>query len=221
MKQPDQTMLLPVPPNNALLDAILCSAGFAWFAYLIIYPFPLKTAALIPLSASAYIMSRNINWSLFSRKFLLQKFSPKRMIASNLIGLQMGIIGAMYYRGSFGMPVFPSAIRGFAMTAVCIGILEELLFRGFIQGRLLKLNPGFAILFAAFAHATYKVFLFISPASQHLPSIALFYIWTIGASIVIGLLRYYSKSIVPAIIVHAIFDLLVYAENLQAPWWVW
>jgi len=37
----------------------------------------------------------------------------------------------------------------------------------------------------------------------------------------IGLLRYYSKSILPAIVVHAVFDLFVYAENTTAPWWVW
>ena len=60
----------------------------------------------------------------------------------------------------------------------------------------------------------------VTAAEQH-HSILLFYTWTFGAFLLIGLLRYYAKSIVPAIIIHAIFDLLVYAENLQAPWWVW
>lgn len=221
MKPAEQTILLPVPANKALLDAVLCTVAFAAFAWLVIFPFPVKAASFIPLMAAAFFMSRNMNWSLDSWKYLFRNVFTPGMLVYHLIGLQMGIAGAMYYRGSFGMTVFPAIVRSFAMVAICIGIMEELVFRGFIQSRLSKLNPGFAIVFAAFAHATYKVFLFLSPAAHQLPYITQFYTITFGVSILIGILRYYSKSILPAIIVHAVFDLLVYAENIQAPWWVW
>jgi membrane protease YdiL (CAAX protease family) len=143
------------------------------------------------------------------------------MLAFYIIGFQMGIAGAIYYRGSFGMPALPTTIKSFAFVAVGIGITEELVFRGFIQGRLSKLHPGFAIVFAALAHATYKACLFLSPAVTYHYSIVLFYTWSLAAFILMGLLRYYSKSIVPAIIVHAVFDYIVYAESTTAPWWVW
>jgi membrane protease YdiL (CAAX protease family) len=217
----ETTILHRVQTQRALLDTMICSVAFAAFAFLVIYPFPLKAAAFIPLVAAAFIMSRNINWALVSRKLLFQNALTPGMLVYNLVGLQMGIAGAMYYRGSFGMPVIPEVFRSFTLVAVGIGITEELVFRGFIQGRLSKISPAFAIVFAAFAHASYKVFLFLSPAAQHLPSITLFFTLTFGALVLIGLLRYFSKSVLPAIMVHAVFDLLVYAENLQAPWWVW
>lgn len=221
MQQPDQTILVPVQTQKALLDAVLCGSAITAFAYLVIFPFPLKTIALIPLVAAAFIIARNLNWPLISWKFLQRQTFSKKLFLYNLTALLMGIAGAMYYRGSFDMPVFPGIMRSFAIVAVAIGITEELLFRGFLQGRLSEWHPGFAIAFAAFAHTTYKVLLFFSPASQHLPFNTKFYIFTFVVYILIGLLRYFSKSILPAIVVHAVFDLLVYGENIQAPWWVW
>jgi len=221
MNYSGQTIILPAKTEKALLDAVLCSAGFAAFAFFVADPFPSKLAAFIPLFMSAFIISRTINWSLVSFPFLFRSAFSHTMPAFNIIGLLMGIAGAMYYRGSFGMPVLPAVIRAFIWVAICIAVMEELLFRGFIQGRLSGLHPGFAILFAAFAHASYKACLFLSPAVRHHPSLALFYTWTFGASLLIGLLSHYSKSILPAIIAHVVFDIIVYAENLQAPWWVW
>ncbi len=58
----------------------------------------------------------------------------------------------------------------------------------------------------------------VTAAEQH-HSILPFYTLTFGAFLLTGLLKYYAKSIVPAIIIRAILELLVYAENLQAPWW--
>lgn len=207
--------------KKAITDGIICSAGFAVFAYFIIFPFPVKSVAFIPLLISSFVISKNLNlqnWTVtnFTKGFLLYP-----IWVYSLIGMLMGLAGAMYYRGSFGMPVLPAVIRGFTIVAICIGIMEELVFRGFVQSRLSSFHPGFAIVFAALAHATYKASLFLSPAAQNHPATYLFFTWSFGAFILIGLLRHYSKSIIPAIMVHAVFDLIVYAENLQAPWWVW
>jgi len=221
MNKPPSTILIPVPRHRAMITAAICSAGLAVFAFLIIYPYPFKLIAFIPLVITAFIISRNINWPVNASLFFVKNIYSLKLLSFCLIGLLMGIGGAMYYRGSFGMPVLPALFRSFVFVAMSIGIMEELVFRGFIQGRLSNYYPGFAIVFAAFAHATYKACLFLSPAAQQHHSLFLFYTWTFGAFILIGLLRHYSKSIVPALLVHAMFDLIVYAENLQAPWWVW
>lgn len=205
--------------QKVMADAIVCSVCLIAFAYLSVYSFPFKAVAFVPLTLAAIVISRHVSPVSFYISW--KDIISAKMLVYCTIGLLMGIAGAMYYRGSFGMPVLPSVARSFALVAMGIGITEELVFRGFIQGQVSKLHPGFAIVFAAFAHTTYKVFLFLSPTAQQHHSILLFYTWTFGAFLLIGLLKYYSKSIVPAIIVHAIFDLLVYAENLQAPWWVW
>jgi membrane protease YdiL (CAAX protease family) len=218
VKQLEQYILSYLQTTKILADAVLCSLALAVFAFCINFAFPLKAFAFIALALAAFIIGRNRSEFIIpSVKYI---FNPL-VIVSCVIGLQMGIAGAMYYRGSFGMPVLPAVVRNFVWIAVCIGIMEELVFRGFVQGLLSKLHPGFAIVFAALAHATYKACLFISPAADYHYSIMLFYTWSFGAFILIGILRHYSKSILPAIIVHAVFDLLVYAENFTAPWWVW
>lgn len=218
MKQLEHYILSYLQTTKILGDAVLCSLALAVFAFCINFTFPLKIFAFIALALAAFIISRNKNEFIIPTvKYI---FNPW-VIVYCIIGLQMGIAGAMYYRGSFGMPVLPLAIRSFVWVAVCIGITEELVFRGFIQGLLSKLHPGFAIVFAALAHATYKACLFISPAADYHYSIMLFYTWSFGAFILIGILRHYSKSILPAIIIHAVFDFLVYAESINAPWWVW
>ena len=83
------------------------------------------------------------------------------------------------------------------------------------------LNTNFAVLFAAFAHAFYKVCLFLSPAAPYQQDLTAFFFWSFAAYVALGLLRFYSKSMIPVIISHAVFDLIVYAEILEAPWWVW
>jgi len=45
--------------------------------------------------------------------------------------------------------------------------------------------------------------------------------WTIIAGIIIGTIKNMAKSLLPSLITHALFDILVYAENIAAPWWVW
>jgi len=218
VKQLEQYIMSYLQTTKILADAVLCSLALAVFAFCVNFTFPIKIIAFIALAVAAFIISRNRGEFIIpSVKYILNPV----LLMSCIIGLQMGVAGAMYYRGSFGMPVLPAVIRGFVWVAIGIGITEELVFRGFIQGLLSKLHPGFAIVFAALAHATYKACLFISPAADYHYSIMLFYTWSFGAFILIGILRHYSKSILPAIIVHAVFDLLVYAESINAPWWVW
>jgi membrane protease YdiL (CAAX protease family) len=78
-----------------------------------------------------------------------------------------------------------------------------------------------AITGAALIHAGYKAGLFLSPSTMNITPVWLFFSWSFGAFLLIGLLRYFSNSIWPAILAHAVFDLLVYAENAEPPVWVW
>ena len=207
--------------QKSALAALLCSVGLALFAYLSVYPFPIKAIALIPLLMTAYIMSRSISSPLASLRRLFRNIYTLKTLLYTVIGLQMGIAAAMYYRGDNGMTTLPEVFKSFAFLAASIGMLEELVFRSFIQGRLVILNTNFALLYTAFANATYKTCLFLSPVGESHIDLISFFFWSFGAYVGIGLLRYYSKSMIPVLILHAVFDLLVYAENSNAPWWVW
>jgi membrane protease YdiL (CAAX protease family) len=218
MKYPELAILVKELSKKTAFDVLICSVLFAVFAYFINCVFPLKAIAFTALLTAAWVISQNVKWLPASSWREIFSF---KMLAFYLIGFQMGTAGAIYYRGSLGMPVLPATIKIFSLLAVGIAIMEELVFRGFIQGRLSKLHPGIAIVFASFAHASYKACLFLSPAALYHDSLLPFYTWSFGAFILMGVLRYYAKSIVPAIIVHVVFDLIVYAENTQVPWWVW
>jgi membrane protease YdiL (CAAX protease family) len=221
MNPSEQTTTIPRRTKKAVLDAILCSVEIIVFAYLISYPFPLKAVAFIPLIMVAFIISRDIDSPMASFKLLFRDIFSVKMLIYIVIGLELGLAAAIYYRGSSGMPILPAVIKPFVLIAVSIGIIEELVFRGFIQGQISKINTGFAVVFAALAHASYKACLFISPVAIHQEHIVAFFIWSFAAYIALGVLKHYSKSMVPVMLAHAIFDFIVYAEVLQAPWWVW
>jgi membrane protease YdiL (CAAX protease family) len=46
-------------------------------------------------------------------------------------------------------------------------------------------------------------------------------LWTLGAGLVLGLLRVYFRNILPAALNHALFDVLIYGNQPMALWWVW
>jgi membrane protease YdiL (CAAX protease family) len=99
--------------------------------------------------------------------------------------------------------------------------MEELVFRGFIQDYVKGINAPFSILFSTISHTAYKCCLFLSPMVTADINIGFLAIWTLIAGIMFGTIRHLSKSILPSLIVHALFDILFYAEFVIAPWWVW
>ena len=207
--------------QSEIRDVIICALSFMFFAFFVTASLPVKLLAFPSLIIVVAIISIEKNRDVLTAIFATGNLFSLQKISWYLVGILMGIAGSLFYRGSIGMPVFPDKVSVFAFLAILVGITEELIFRGFIQGRLTNLNATFAIVFAALAHALYKAFLFISPWAQWHPGVLSFFLFSFGAFIVIGCLRQFSKSMLPPILVHAIFDLLVYAETVQAPWWVW
>lgn len=205
----------------ALTGGIICSVACIIFAWYIHAPFPLSVIAYLSIAAAAFIISlQMLPPATMLTHFYHDLLSPK-MLLFNILGLQMGIAAALYYRHSFGMFLFPGSINSFAIVAVCIAVVEELVFRGFIQGTLQKVNTTFSVVFASLSHAAYKATLFLAPfLTQRIDATALFFI-SFLLFLVLGLLKQYSKSIVPCIIAHVIFDVIVYTELTAAPWWVW
>lgn len=217
-------MLIALQQRNitALRDGILCSAGCIVFAWFIHASFPLSIIAYTSLAVVAFIISRQLlPFSILFKAFYHNLFLPK-MIVFNILGLQMGIAAALYYRHSYGMFIFPSSIRSFAIVAIGIAVVEELVFRGFIQGILQKVHIAFSVVFASLIHATYKATIFLAPfLPQRIENVGSLFFKSLFLFLVLGLLKHYSKSIIPCIIAHVVFDIIVYAEMANAPWWVW
>lgn len=210
---------IPTDSMGIFRELFLVSLCLFLFAWLISMAAPVKWIAFLPLACAALIIGPRLFQTDLLQSGLFRLNYVKSLYA--ITGLLMGIAGAIYYRGSYAMPLIPTVYKGFFLVAILIGIMEELVFRGYIYGRLQNIHPSLAITGAALIHAGYKAGLFLSPSTMNITPVWLFFSWSFGAFLLIGLLRYFSNSIWPAILAHAVFDLLVYAENAEPPVWVW
>ncbi len=109
----------------------------------------------------------------------------------------------------------------FAIIAPLIGIMEELVFRGYIQTKMAPAGSVLSILIASTGHSLYK-FLVIKTLPEDVP---INFVWlillTLVFGIILGIFRDRSKSIYPAALAHAIFDIIIYGGSAVAPFWVW
>lgn len=204
-----------------LSEATLCSLGLMAFSYFIHHKFPLQLFSFAALLLSAYIIARNLR-SPSDLKKLLWESAPDRFTMIYLVlGAATGLSLSLFYRSHLDTSLLPKSIHSFAFIAALIGCMEELVFRGYLQQSVRSINGSFSIFFSTLSHTAYKCCLFLSPAIETNIDIGLLALWTFGAGLIFGTIRHLSKSILPSLSAHVIFDILVYAEFVNAPWWVW
>lgn len=203
-----------------LFEALLCSFGLMIFSFFISFEFPFRLIAFISLALPAYLIGKNLK-SFSDIGEILGKFrSLKHLVLLIIIGILTGLLVAIYYRWYLEISLFPNTLQDFVFIAALIGALEELVFRGYIQYYASKINAQFSILFSSFSHTGYKCCLFLSPVITANVDIGFLALWTFIAGILFGSIRHYTKSIIPSLIAHALFDIIVYAEFVKAPGWV-
>ena len=206
---------------SRITDAILCSIGFIVFAFFIHHQFPVRIISLAGLMLPAFIMGREIRSFPDLKKIVGQTHFSVRTLYALLAALLIGTSIAMKYRHYIGMPLFLTTVTNFAIVAALIGAMEEIVFRGFIQGHLNDVNAPFSVFFGAFSHTAYKCALFLSPMLVVKVDIPFLMFWTFISGLLFGMLKKYSNSLLPPLLAHVLFDILVYAECVKAPWWVW
>lgn len=198
------------------------SAGMVIFAWCVHHglPWTVVGAGGLLLSASA------IGWSRFGGDspagvLGLEGFPP-RVAVFSVVGCVVGAGGGFLHRSTLSMPLQPAeGVEAFVAVACLIGATEELIYRGWLFGRVRALGWPAAVVIAAVAHGAYKTALFAWPAVPVAVDLGGIALWTVAGGIVLGLLRVCSGSVVPAIVAHAAFDFVVYRAVAHAPWWVW
>ncbi|MCK4766724.1 MAG: CPBP family intramembrane metalloprotease [Candidatus Aminicenantes bacterium] len=207
--------------KKLLIETGAFGAGMLLFALFIHSKLPLLFFSYAGLLLAAVILGR----IFFKETNLLEIFGLSKLSAKVLlisfVGLLFGAAIGVQYRLLLGSSILPRFFSTFVLLSALIGITEELLYRGYVQGRVKPFGPIFAIGFAALLHSGYKVFLFILPpagVSTDLLSLALYTLW---GGLGFGILREISGSVLPPLLAHAAFDIIVYAEYAKAPWWVW
>jgi membrane protease YdiL (CAAX protease family) len=204
-----------------LSEAIICSLGLMIFSFFIHYKIPVSLISFSALLVSAFIISRNIRSFSDLKTITGSGKSAEINLLYCCLGTTGGILLAAIYRWHLDIRIFPDNIHPFIIVAALIGITEELVFRGFIQEHVKSINGLFSILFSAISHTGYKCCLFLSPSVAASPDLGFLALWTFISGIIFGTARHFSRSILPSLIAHALFDIIVYAEYVSAPWWVW
>lgn len=190
---------------------------FSWFIHV---RYPLRLISFFALLFVAFIISNHHQFVKDSWQQIKSGTFSNRMIVYNLIGLQLGVLIAIYFRFSSQMNVLPQSFHWFVITGIAIAITEELLFRGVVQPMAENINYYSAPVVAALMHSVYKAMIFVPLAGSN-PDITSLFVGSFIAYIGLGYLKQFSGSILPPVIVHVVFDILVYAEYTKAPWWVW
>ncbi len=204
-----------------LVESTLVITGICIFGLLIHGRPDQRIVALATLSAAAVVISLSISDVQSLSKYLgLYEFSRKIAVYS-LVGLGLGILLALRCRSISNMALLPKTLTVIAVIAPIIGITEEFLFRGFLQGKLSGINVFAAIILPTCGHTLYKYLVLRSlPVDIGIDFLSLV-VFTFLAGIMCGLLRVLSKSIIPACVTHAVFDILVYGGMSTWPIWVW
>jgi membrane protease YdiL (CAAX protease family) len=203
------------------VDSICAGIGICFFAAFVHLPFPLRLISLLSLSSTAALLFLSLTRSGNINEILGLTCPGLRGISFCLLGSFFGLFLGILYRWGYGLSLVPETLGIFSITAVLIGGTEELVFRGFVQGKARALGISAAIATGAFLHAAYKCSLFLFPGRP--VDIDIFFLGS--CTFVVGLVRGYlrkgSGSIYPSILAHIMFDIIVYGEYCSAPWWVW
>ena len=206
---------------TVLSKAVLCSLGLMVFSFFVQCKFPVRLIALAALLMPAFIISKNLTSFTDLKRVTGGYVSCKINLLYLLTGIAMGIMLVFIYRWHLELRLFPASLHLFVITAALIGSVEELVFRGFLQEYVRNINGPFSILFSTLSHTGYKCCLFLSPAITSNVNIGFLALWTFLAGILFGTVRHLTRSLLPSFSAHALFDILVYAEFVTAPWWVW
>jgi len=203
-----------------ILDALFALAGIVVFAFFIEAPFPVVLVAVAGLAISGLLILKQISTNQEVNLLFGLCFFRSTWIYL-IIGIQLGVLVGMFYRWHLSVPVIPRTLTIFALVAAAIGISEELFFRGYLQQMLYKVNSWVAIVFASMSHTAYKAIIFLSPFALHKVDVWFLIIWTFAVGLFFGWITKVSKSVLPAVCAHAFFDIWVYGQLSEAPWWVW
>lgn len=147
---------------------------------------------------------------------------PRRWLAWLGGGVLAGVLLAVAWRTrSASWPILPLRLTAFAAVAALIGGTEEIIFRGFLQGRLQAWSPALAVTLAATFHTAYKLSLFLPPTPGESVNLGFLTLGTMLGGVAFGVARQYSGSVWPCVVAHAAFDVVGYGDAVVAPAWVW
>lgn len=206
----------PAPIEHVLLSA----AGILIFAGFIHQSFPLRLIAIGGLAGTALLIA-------FSTRYLnLQEaFGTGRLNRTILLYMLpaafLGVILGILTRQRFELTLIPAGFAGMVVVAPLIGAVEEFVFRGYMQGQLRQHGKISSVFYTSGLHTCYKLLVILTLSIPRQFDFFFLLFWTFIGGLLFGALRECSKSTIPPMLAHAVFDIVLYGGLATAPVWVW
>ncbi|MEA3461801.1 MAG: CPBP family intramembrane glutamic endopeptidase [Bacteroidota bacterium] len=201
-------------------DVFLSFLGILLFAGFIHHPFPYKLIAIGGLAVTAAVIGFSTRDMTLLEAFGIGQLN-RRILLYTIIAIGLGILLGTLTRNRFEMTLLPAGFTGVAFVAPLVGSVEELVFRGYIQGHLRPAGKGLSIVTGSTTHTCYKLLVILSLATPLQFDFFFLILWTFVGGLLFGILRELSGSTFPPVIAHAVFDVVLYGTMLTAPVWVW
>ncbi len=206
---------------SPLVEVGIVAAGMCLFALFSHSALPFKLLSAGGLFLATIAILKGLKTEISPAAVLGLHYFSRVVAVYFVFGSLIGVALGFLYRCGYGLEFQLSAFGGFAPLAALIGATEEILYRGYIQGRLCSLSPLPAITCASLCHTSYKCALFAFTPFPMQINLAFFGTCTFMVGFAFGALRQHTGSILPPLAAHACFDIIAYGDCSHAPWWVW
>jgi len=206
--------------KKRILEGVVVVSGILLFALFIHKQNFLLILAFLGLLISSYVIhlaTKDVNLFRSFGFIGAQRQMPIYLIIALILGIVLGIVT----RNRFDLTLIPKTLTRIAIIAPLVGMVEEFVFRGVIQGHVRPAGRVFAILFAASGHTLYKLFVIFSLSDHSGFNFQILAFWTLIVGILLGIFRELSRSVIPPAVGHACFDIILYGGFITAPFWVW
>jgi membrane protease YdiL (CAAX protease family) len=201
-------------------DVSISVLGILLFAGFIHQTFPLLLIAVGGLALAGAAIAYSIRGQAVVEAFALKRVDHKVFLYS-LLAIAIGALLGMLTRNTFDISLFPVRITAVALVAPLVGAAEELIFRGYIQGKLQPIGRIFSVVYASAVHTSYKLLVILTLSVPLQFDFFFLVLWTFLGGLLFGILRELSRSTLPPMIAHAVFDVVLYGGLATVPVWVW
>ncbi len=201
-------------------NVALSVAGILLFAGFVHHPFPLFLPAIGGLACTALVIGFSTRHMTIRETFGIGHLN-RRILLYTLPAVLLGVLLGILTRNRFELTLIPAGFTGVVFVAPLVGAVEELIFRGYIQGHLRPVGKIFSIVYASTVHTCYKLLVILTLAIPLQFDFFFLIFWTFIGGLLFGTLRELSESSVPPVIAHAVFDIVLYGGLATVPVWVW
>ena len=203
-----------------IIEGCIILAGFMLFAFFIHRENFLRILAYVFLFISTfgiYYTSRNFDLLKIIGLSGGTKGFPVYLPLAVCVGCGLAIA----VRHNFDMRLLPRRFTYVALLAPIIGIMEELVFRGYLQGHFRPNGRLFSMIVATAGHTIYKYIVIAALPEPVVFNFRFLILWTFLGGFLFSILRELSRSIYPSALAHACFDIMLYGAFASLPVWTW